>query len=623
MLKGTNKSKEKNMPTVMLIFALNFCLYLCTNTPTLTAAEKKAPLLPTALGKHPQPVPTVLQNHPPVLASSQDIFETPFAGSYHLNQELKKDYVQFKHDIHQASQDIGSVIGAVISPTIGEYIKGTPKAIERNSYKDTVANVTIGNDLCPGEKQFLRQRLPIVKAALEKLLNLQLTDNHVPNIAIACSGGGYRSMLYTAGFLSAAEQSGILETTTYLTGLSGSTWAIAPWISTQKSLEEFKNYIKECAARTFTEPTDHEQLLIFDAIEVKNHYNQEKTWLDLYGHLLGNVLLEYFKNDRYMVYASEQAEIIKTGKLPYPIYTAIDANEHLINNQNWYEFTPHQIGNPIDATYIPTWSYGRNFKEGTSRKGKHQHFPPEQSLAHQLGTFGSAFGADIHTIEQEIAKKMGHIALLEALVKPIEGKRPIHCYDTVPNWEYKLDVAHERAKNKHKTFVDAGTDFNLPIPPISGLNPERKADVIIICEASAGTIGHQLEKVAAYMKKHTLPFPKITMENIDKKTISIFKEEDPNVPVVIYLPRISDQNAWEQYKNYPEYAHYNLSKFDLDYETESGFAQTSHFHYSSKNEYDHAEKVMNQAAFNFLINQTNIIEAIKYAVERKGNKKEK
>src|SRR6478736_4463318 len=56
----------------------------------------------------------------------------------------------------------------------------------------------------------------------------------LPNIAIAASGGGYRALMNGAGFLSAADSrnnktgpiSGLLQSATYLAGLSGGGWLV-------------------------------------------------------------------------------------------------------------------------------------------------------------------------------------------------------------------------------------------------------------------------------------------------------------------------------------------------------------------------------------------------------------
>lgn len=508
------------------------------------------------------------------------------------------------------SMDIPQKIGAIaglLSPELIVRIKGEPTAITNNPYKDQVAHVRQGTGISEGEKKYLTKRLPIVKKALEKLVNRTLEEKQIPTIAMINSGGGYRAMLCTVGSLLGAKKIGLLDAITYLTALSGSTWAIAPWISTGMSLKEFKHYIIDCAAKPFTDTTDNEESLIFDAAIIKSIYNQPKTPVDLYGALLGNRLLEALGNQRHMTYLSEQAEKVETGRYPYPIYTAIDANEEITTDQTWYEFTPHEIGNPIDKEYIPSWAYGRKFKGGKSTDNS-----PEKNLSYHLGTFGSAFGANVRTMKKEIAKKLGDLDFIDSLTQSIEGERPFDFYAKIANYTYKMNP--EKKGPKNKSFVDAGLDHNNPVSPVIGLCPERKADILIICDASAGDIGKEMKKVVDYAQKHNLPFPTINFEKINKKTISVFKDKNnPNVPTVIYLPRISDQQLWENNKSNPQFSKYNLSEFDLSEETNNGFAATRHFQYDPRD----SQKVIAQTKFNMHVNQAKIIKTINWAIDRK------
>lgn len=48
----------------------------------------------------------------------------------------------------------------------------------------------------------------------------------VPVIAIAGSGGGFRAMVGFSGVMKALFESGVLDCTTYIAGLSGSTWSV-------------------------------------------------------------------------------------------------------------------------------------------------------------------------------------------------------------------------------------------------------------------------------------------------------------------------------------------------------------------------------------------------------------
>src|SRR5229473_1244104 len=90
----------------------------------------------------------------------------------------------------------------------------------------TLAHYNTG--ISEGEKKYLNNRLPIVKAALEKMLNRSLDNKKIPKIALIGSGGGYRAMFCTTGSLNGAQKIGLLDTITYITALSGSTWAVAP-----------------------------------------------------------------------------------------------------------------------------------------------------------------------------------------------------------------------------------------------------------------------------------------------------------------------------------------------------------------------------------------------------------
>ena len=63
---------------------------------------------------------------------------------------------------------------------------------------------------------------------------------------------------------------GLLDATTYITALSGSTWAVAPWISTGLPLRKFKEYIQECASKSFRDFTHEEKNVVAEARRKKN-----------------------------------------------------------------------------------------------------------------------------------------------------------------------------------------------------------------------------------------------------------------------------------------------------------------------------------------------------------------
>lgn len=498
----------------------------------------------------------------------------------------------------------------IIAPKLEQSLHGEQPAIANNPHRNSKAFAMHNPGISEGEKICLNNRLPVVKAALEKMLNRSLHDNQVPKIALICSGGGYRAALCTTGSLCGAKKIGLLDAITYITALSGSTWAVAPWVSSGLPIKKFKEYLQDCVAKPFHETTHEERILIANAIAVKKIYTQARTLVDPYSDLLANRLLACMGDARQMIYLSDQAKKIESGAYPYIIYTAIDGREEYIDGQTWFEFTPHTIGDYTNNIHIPTWAYGREFNDGESTNDA-----PEKPLGYIMGTCGSAFAANIHTILKKVVKNEDLQKKFDLSLE-LQGKRLIPFWAEVPNYMYNMNLENDETLpiKDHLKFVDAGLDMNLPYPPISGICKERTPDILIFLDASGGQIGKQLDKITGYVLKHKLDFPSINHNNIDKQTISIFEDkQNPLAPIVIYMPRISDQELWNANKENPEFAKYNLSGFDIDYETKQGFCKTKNFEYTP----EQSTLVTNQTEFNMRVSKDAIIEAINGWIDRK------
>ncbi|HEB41417.1 MAG TPA: hypothetical protein ENI08_00165 [Candidatus Dependentiae bacterium] len=170
-------------------------------------------------------------------------------------------------------------------------------------------------------------------------------------------------------------------------------------------------------------------------------------------------------------------------------------------------------------------------------------------------------------------------------------------------------------------MVDAGIEFNLPYPPISGeRSAERKADVIIFLDYS-GDIksSSELKKCEDYARNKGLKFPPINYTGLAEKAVSIFKDEnDPAVPVVIYLPLIKDRVLWQKYRDklgFEQFQKY-LDTFDPVQCEEKDFCSTFNFQYKPKQ----AERLSAQTEFNLKASMDKIIEILNWAVDRKAGK---
>jgi phospholipase A2 len=480
-----------------------------------------------------------------------------------------------------------------------------------NAYAHEVASVRVGNDLSVGERDFLLKREPKVRSALEKMFEESLAQKTIPTISIVMSGGGYRAMLGAIGFLLGAEKIGLLSATTYLSTLSGSTWAVAPWIATGMSLTDFKEYVCQEITKNITVVSPDESGLISSMLGQKIVFREPITSVDIYGALLANRLLVDFGERRQLVRLSDLHERIRNADYPYPLFTAIDARMRAFKDPAWFEFTPHEIGCAEFGAYIPTWAYGRKFDAGTS-----VNFAPEQSLGFQLGTFGSAFGVHVEYMWDQIAHKLPNSwfkALMTHIVKKNAGKRAF--WAALPNYMFGMKK-QEISERTYLKLVDAGLAFNLPYPPVSGERVERKSDIILLCDMSATGKGHALLKAEQYARSRGLKFPVIDYTDIHLKTMSIFKDDaDSSVPLVIYMPRFADQLLWQENKSNSLLSKYrSIENFDVENCVKKGFCSTYNFQYSP----EQSQKLIDLMEFNVMVNKDAIIEAIYSVVERKN-----
>lgn len=206
-------------------------------------------------------------------------------------------------------------------------------------YDETEALVRFADDdeLCKAEKQFLQQRHTHVKTGCEQLLQNNVPNDRVPRIGVCASGGGYRAMVLTLGFLKGLEDIGLLDCTTYMSGLSGSTWAMAPWVSSKQPVKEFINTLPHKTHKGLR--SIHTPSLLDDIAKkliAKAMNGQFISSVDIYGDLLANTLLADSGSDRLKTTLSESHAHIVDGNLPMPIYTAITPNA---TPYEWFEFT--------------------------------------------------------------------------------------------------------------------------------------------------------------------------------------------------------------------------------------------------------------------------------------------
>ncbi|MDP3889400.1 MAG: hypothetical protein Q8Q25_02570 [bacterium] len=366
------------------------------------------------------------------------------------------------------------------------------------------------------ERDFLSKRLPKIENQQKKLFNIIDPDENIDpiRIGLAFSGGGYRAMTLTAGFMVKLEELGILQSSLYVASLSGSTWYLAPWIFTKKSAAEYKNDLKNTISKSDAdisaqmlqefkkEVPNIPSNFLYDAIIPKFLFKIPLSSVDLYGAFLAKALLKPVdKNYHHALSLGMQMSSISEGNTPFPIYTAVSENT-LLNQYQWYEFNPFEVENLNFGLTIPSWAFGRKFDKGKSTEPQ---FPQELSLGYLMGIFGSAYAIDVlGEIDQQhirIAPWIKNITCWAAPYICPEIGRAVETGRFYPAFVYNpwkglqlgekeeeftiIGPENELTREDKFTFVDAGISFNIPLLPL--LKSERDLDVIIVGDASPGS----------------------------------------------------------------------------------------------------------------------------------------
>lgn len=260
------------------------------------------------------------------------------------------------------------------------------------------------------EGDFIIERLKKAHEALNNVMDFKIEKGEAPRIGCAFSGGGYRSMITTTGFLKGLEDRGLLDAVLYISTLSGSTWCLAPWILFQKpnqykSISEFRNGLlkkiqnNKLNISTLQHMAAKDIKMFIDRVFwPKIVFKQVVSSVDVYGAAVSYILLNDFENYGMTLHLSDMWPLVREGNAPWPIFTAVSM--HYTNekyNYNWYEFNPELITNLEHMLSLQTFSFNRIFERGES-----QDFAPEQVIGFMMGMFGSAYTINLEDVKRFI-----------------------------------------------------------------------------------------------------------------------------------------------------------------------------------------------------------------------------
>lgn len=532
------------------------------NKPTMSDLAKAQELL----NKLYQEQEVVLQQ------AEQELSSEDFAL---LHQKVKEQQVVINNEISKLAYI--SKLWNIFKQSATAYTKKQLNI--DNPYKTFQAKILRDNGMPKEEQEYRQARFQHVKQALEIFFHQSLQDEQVFNLAFAGSGGGYRAMILTLGYLLGLQQLGLYDALLYSSSLSGATWCQAPQIQLKKTLKEYKDYLLEriragrfdlTSMQYILSPSDM-KAFVNNVVWPKFIFGLPLGSIDLYGNLLSRVFLSEAL-DYQKLYLPDQLEFVGQGNVPFPIYTAISM--HKLEGEkylyNWYEFNPVEIRNLELNISLPSYSFGWHFNQGISEEAA-----PLASLGYLMGIWGSAFSVNLKDLksivleELQDAESRGVKDTAANLLLRLLGDTPyiglLRFSPAQVNNPFKnmSDLSSWIANRPYLVFIDGGIAYNIPLRPL--WKKDRKLQVIIVGDSSS-TVPKTIELQKAFADaKRFYGYAYQRVDDRQTETMHIYKDfSGYSGPAIIYISYAKDEALLEQARQTSSELAFMIDRYRLD-----------------------------------------------------------
>ncbi|EMC99663.1 hypothetical protein BAUCODRAFT_30039 [Baudoinia panamericana UAMH 10762] len=407
-----------------------------------------------------------------------------------------------------------------------------------NSCPSNTPSVRAATSLSPNETAWLQLRRNATIAPMRTLLaRMNITgldttsylNRHannasaLPNIGIAVSGGGYRAMLNGAGYLEAwddrtpnatsvGQLGGLLQATTYLSGLSGGSWLVGSLYSNnftsvdrilaQDTDSSTSGDLWQLDQTIFEGPESGGIQLVNSAgyyIALESAVNNKQdvgfdvSLTDYWGRALSYQLVNDTDGGPSYTWSSvAQQDFFTNGSVPLPLIVADgrQPGETLVpTNTTIFTLDPWEIGtfDPTIYGFAPMQYVGTNFSNGrpTSNDRCVTGF---DNVGFVYGTSSSLFNVILTTVNGTNTTGLFTTALqdaVEAILSSLASSDNDIADWVNPFYNYHPDT-NPYASSQQLTLVDGGEDNQvIPFHPL--IQPQRHVDVVFAIDSSADT----------------------------------------------------------------------------------------------------------------------------------------
>lgn len=445
----------------------------------------------------------------------------------------------------------------------------------------------------------------------------EYADDHNITIGLAFSGGGYRSMLTGAGSIQALDSryrpslsralGGILQSSSYITGLSGGSWLVGTLIFNDWMTVDELLYGKGTEVPIW----DLEDSIFnpngINVFRTASYYTNigtgvmaksrefRTTLTDIWGRTLAHQFMPFEGGENVTWSSMTELPSFQDHNVPYPIVLANGRypGTRIVNlNSTVFEFSPYEFGlwDPTVNSFIST-KYLGTYLDGGVPNDTESCVVNFDNAGYVMGTSSTLFNQFLTRLDEFDVNALLKNIVDRILQRVERGDNDIAAYR--PNPFYNSDYAtvdSSLLEDEQLNLVDGSEDEqNIPLYPL--IQQGRDVDVIFAFDNSGDTetewpngsaIIHTYRRQFAFQGRGSpIPFVPDTYEKfVDEglntrptffgcnasnleSLVAISGNEDmeaTDIPLIIYIP--NNNLSFES----------NTSSFKLTYDEEERFS---------------------------------------------------